>query len=155
MHETLRLEQALERARDNGDSRLVHRIIEVLSGPSLPFGGPPRGGFGGGFNEDEWDDEDDDIDDGDMAQRSISLLADMIRTLGPSGFRALLQMPGPVGESMRAIERDLGKEALDLLINALAADMNTKGLPFPDSGDFNPGPSPSTRKRNRAKRKRR
>jgi hypothetical protein len=79
----------------------------------------------------------------------------MIRTLGPSGFRALLQMPGPVGESMRAIERDLGKEALDLLINALAADMNTKGLPFPDSGDFNPGPSPSTRKRNRAKRKRR
>jgi hypothetical protein len=50
MHETLRLEQALERARDNGDSRLVHRIIEVLSGPSLPFGGPPRGGFGGGFN---------------------------------------------------------------------------------------------------------
>ncbi len=155
MHETLRLEQALERARDNGDSRLVHRIIEALSGPSLPFGGPLRGGFGGGFNEDEWDDEDDDIDDGDMAQRSISLLADMIRTLGPSGFRALMQMPGPVGESMREIERDLGKEALDLLINALAADMNAKGLPFPDPGDFNPGPSPSTRKRNRAKRKRR
>jgi cellulose synthase operon protein C len=163
MRETLRLEQALERARDSGDSRLVHRIIEALSGPSLPFGGPPRGGFGGGFIEDEWDDEDedededeyDDIDDGGMAGRSISLLADMIRTLGPTGFRDMMKTPGPIGESMRAIERDIGKEALDLLINALAADMNTKGLPFPDPGVFDTGPSPSTRKRNRAKRKRR
>lgn len=161
MREMLRLEQALERARDNGDSRLVHRLIEILSGPPLPFGGPPRGGFSGGFIDDDWEDDDeyDDIDDplldSDMAQRSISLLADMIRTLGPSGFRALMKMPGPVGDSMREIERDIGKGALDLLINALEVDMNAKGLPFPDPGVFDTGPSPSTRKRNRAKRKRR
>ncbi|EGV19211.1 tetratricopeptide repeat protein [Thiocapsa marina] len=161
MREMLRLEQALERARDNGDSRLVHRIIEILSGPSLPFGGPPRGGFGGGFIEDEWDDEDEDediddaFDDGGMAGRSIALLADMIRTLGPSGFRSMMQMPGPIGESMRAMEREIGKEALDVLINALAADLDARDLPFADPGDFNPGPSPSTRKRARAKRKRR
>jgi hypothetical protein len=159
MRDMLRLEQALARARDNGDSRLVHRLIEVLSGPSLPFGGPPRGGFGGGFIDDDWDDEDDDIDDAldgsEMAGRSIALLADMLRTLGPSGFRALIQMPGPVGDSMRAMEREIGKEALDLMINALAADLDAGDLPFSDPGVFDSGPSPSTRKRNRAKRKRR
>jgi cellulose synthase operon protein C len=158
MREMLRLEQALERARDKGDSRLVHRLIEVLSGPPLPFGAPPRGGFGGGFIDDDWDDEDEDEDalvDTDMAGRSIALLADMIRTLGPSGFRALMKMPGPVGESMRAMEREIGKEALDLMINALAADLDVGDLPFPDPGVFDSGPSPSTRKRNRAKRKRR
>jgi tetratricopeptide (TPR) repeat protein len=159
MRETLRLEQALERARDNGDSRLVHRLIELLSGPSLPFGGPPRGGFGSGFIGDAWDDEDDDIDaplvDSEMAGRSIALLADMLRTLGPSGFRALIQMPGPVGESLRAMEREIGKDALDMMINALAADLDAADLPFPDPGIFDTGPSPSKRKRNRAKRKRR
>jgi hypothetical protein len=79
----------------------------------------------------------------------------MIRTLGPSGFRAMMQMPGPLGESMRAMERAIGKEALDKMINALAADLDLDDLPFPDSGVFDSGPSPSTRKRNRAKRKRR
>jgi hypothetical protein len=159
MREMLRLEQALERARANGDSRLVHRLIEVLSGPSMPFGGPPRGGFGRGFIDDDWDDEDDDIDgplvDRDMAGRSIALLADLIRTLGPNGFRAAAKMPGQIGESLRAIEREIGKETLDLMINALAADLDAKDLPFSDPGVFDTGPSPSTRKRNRAKRKRR
>jgi hypothetical protein len=44
---------------------------------------------------------------------------------------------------------------LDLMINALAADLDVADLPFPDPGVFDSGPSPSTRKRNRAKRKRR
>jgi cellulose synthase operon protein C len=41
------------------------------------------------------------------------------------------------------------------MINALAADLNVEDLPFPDPSLFDTGPSPSTRKRNRAKRKRR
>jgi hypothetical protein len=53
------------------------------------------------------------------------------------------------------MEREIGKEALDLMINALASDLDAADLPFPDPGVFDSGPSPSTRKRNRAKRKRR
>jgi cellulose synthase operon protein C len=152
MREMLRLEKALERARAKGDSRLVHRLIEILNGPPRPFDGPTGGFIGGALDELDRD-LDDDMPGAEGAER-IARLADIVRSLGANGFRALLKMPGPIGESLRELEREIGKEAFEIMIDVMAAELDDD-LAFPDPGLFPDGPPASTRKRNRSKRRRR
>jgi tetratricopeptide (TPR) repeat protein len=153
MRDTIRLEKALETARARGDTRLAHRILELLQTAAPPFMSGPRDPFSG---LEEVDDAAEVLDDAfDDSGSPMALLDDMIRTLGPQGFRALLETPGSIGQSLRELERALGKAVFNRLVDALGADLDPDDPPFPAPHLFNDGPSPSARQRARAKRKRR
>jgi tetratricopeptide (TPR) repeat protein len=144
MSDLLRLEQALEAARDKGDSRLVHRLIELLNSRSRPFGISPRSPFGGGFGDPVWDDiEDDESDVGTVDTGQIEMFTDLIRTLGPDGFRDLMKTPGPIGESLRALERLVGKEQLRIVVETIWEGLDSGGPPIPSRRSRGPSPRPS------------
>ena len=154
LNEKIRLEQALERAREQGAMRLVHRLIELMNDPMPRFGMPsPFGPFGGGFGLDD-DDEDEDEDEG-FGGDPIELFADMIRTLGPARFRMLLKAPGPLGEAMRNLQSEIGKVEFERLIQIISAGIDEDDGPNALFPFLDEGPSPSKRARARAKRKRR
>ncbi len=132
-----RLERALDRARVNGDSRLIHRFIDLLGRLAGPLGGP-RGPFRGSRDDfiwddlDDWDDEDDEDELPDIpAPDPMALVKDMIQTIGPDAFWDLLKAPGPIGEVMRELERALGKQQLRAMVEAMAAAGTDEVPAFP------------------------
>lgn len=133
------LEQALERARDNGDTRTAMRIQEVLPGPG--FGGappslPPMPFPGAG----------DAADDIGVPEHVIELM----RILGIKKVLEILGAPPEVIRQVRDIERQLGEDAAqDMLVDLLdqGADLDPFGnWPAPD-------PEPPQRGRHSGRRR--
>jgi hypothetical protein len=115
--------------------------------------GSPGEVFGGLDEPDDAEERGDGPFDGPSSP--IALLVDMVRTLGPQGFRALMKTPGPMRDALRELERALGKGAFDRLVDTLAEEIDPSELPLLPPALFDDGPSPRARKRARAKRKRR
>ncbi len=114
-----RLEDALTRARGDGDTRTAHRIGELLK--QLSFPPPPvptrRSGFAGGASEDFVD---------MLEDQDVEGLLDFIRNMGGMPLE------------LREMERMLGgKQMLELMENFLDGDMpdadpmDTEFDPFP------------------------
>ena len=133
-----RLERAQDRARANGDMRLVERIHDTLS----PFGGPI--GFGPPvppFNFDP-----DALDDTPL--QPLEMLAELIRTIGIDDFWGLLQEENEIGEAIREMQNAIGAPLFRSMVEQLAeAADNASFSPFDD--DFEPIerlPRPKTKK---------
>ena len=133
------LEQALERARDNGDTRTAMRIQEVLPGPgfgSAPPSLPPMS-FPGAADA---------ADDIGVPEHVIELM----RILGIKQVLEILGAPPEVIRQVRDIERELGEDAAhDMLVDLLdqGADLDPFGnWPAPD-------PEPPQRGRPRGRRR--
>lgn len=137
MPDLLRLEKALERARAAGDSRLVHRLIELLNGPARPFGISPRPPLRGGFVDPSGTDRDEGANAATFEQ-----FADLIRTLGSDGVKDLLREPGPLGDALRQLERAIGKRTLHEMVDAIMAGCAVDERPLPDRGTIGGTPWP-------------
>lgn len=142
MPDLLRLEKALERARAAGDSRLVHRLIELLNGLAGPFGPSPRGPLRGGFSDPIRERGTEGADPAILEQ-----FADLIRTLGPGGVQDLLREPGPLGDALRGLERAIGKRTLREMVDAILAGHAVDDRTLPDRGRIGPKPTPPRSRR--------
>jgi hypothetical protein len=67
----------------------------------------------------------------------------LIRTLGPDGFRELMKTPGPIGESLRELERLVGKEQLRIVVETIWEGLDSGGPPVPSRRSRGPSPRPS------------
>ncbi len=125
--ELRRLEDAIDRARDLGDTRVLHRLTELRESFSSPF--ERRGGFINPFGMDE----DEVLDLG-----PIAMFEQLIGSLGVPGIEALLETNHPMGLALRQLRDSLGAARFRELIESITTD---------PSGDFDPsGDAPGPRR---------
>jgi tetratricopeptide (TPR) repeat protein len=118
-----RLETALERAREQGDTRIVLRIEEILADLD-PFGmgpmpiAPPRGTAPVPFEGKE-----------------VEVITALIRTLGLDGALKALQLPASMKRDLKDLERDFGADAvaetLVSFLKMMGDATGAGGLPMP------------------------
>jgi cellulose synthase operon protein C len=120
-HDIFDLEQALETASAEGDTRTATRIEETLI-RARPFGFGPPGPFGGGFFD--FDDDEDDEDEDDFfgafddlrlppgADGSPEQFAAIFRAIGLEKMLDLLGAPPHVRRDLREAARERGEEAV-------------------------------------------
>ena len=169
----VRLRNAMDRARAEGDNRTALRLENALRaanpfGGASPFGSlPPPMFLDGTFDDD--DDDDDDFFDGlfpDMSPGSLPArlpsqsgpagdeleqVVQLIRIVGLDKAFEIMGLPPKLRREMKALEREVGEDAItDVLLQFLTA---SAGL-----GDDSSGPPPRKPPRRgpaTAKRKRR
>jgi tetratricopeptide (TPR) repeat protein len=122
-----KLEDALERARDEGDTRTAQRIQELLRAES-PFGGLPPFPFPSAPPSDL------DLDEPGPAELD-SIIA-LIRLIGIERAFELMGLPPELRRELKAMKRQLGEQAMtETLIEFLRRGADFGGaipdLPFP------------------------
>ena len=133
-----RLERAQDRARANGDMRLVERIYDTLS----PFGGP----FGFGPPGPLSDFAPDPLDGPDLGP--MELLEQLVRALDSDHFWNLLEEDNEIGDALRALRNALGEPLFRAMVEQHFEESENE-LFNPFDVDFPPierPPRPKTKK---------
>ena len=123
-----RLERAMARARDRGDMRIAHRILELLNSSSSPFF-PSRASpspFFAGRNEPD--------DTG-----AFDILNDVINSLDPDVLERLIGSNHPIGEALGEMEGAMGEGPFAKLLESMMDNS--------DDDPFANRPAPRPRKR--------
>jgi hypothetical protein len=146
----LKLKDAMERARGDGDTRTALRIENALRsanpfGAGSPFGFPPASSLF--LDDDAFDDDDDDflgglfpdispnrfLDQGGSEQDGLEQLLQIIRIVGIDKTFEVMGLPAKLRRELKALERELGADAL---MEALLGFLEGSAL----FGDKSPGP---------------
>jgi hypothetical protein len=155
----VRLRNAMDRARAEGDNRTALRLENALRaanpfGGASPFGFPPPSMFlDDMFDDDDDDDDDDDFFDGlfpditpdflpepfpsqgGPAGGELQQVVQLIRIVGLDKAFEILGLPPHLRREMKALEREVGEEAItDVLLQFLSNG--------PMFGDDDAGPRP-------------
>ncbi|NEV63961.1 tetratricopeptide repeat protein [Thiorhodococcus minor] len=130
-HEVLRLESALDRARQEGDTRTAIRIQNVLDRSFGPFG---RGPSPFQFSPDDFEPEP------LMDESPLDPFIEMIEEVGLEQAMEAIQMPKPLRKDLRKVAREQGEGALIDLLDILSEGLLAGGLPGGPPPPRNPPP---------------
>lgn len=119
-NDVLRLETALDRARQEGDTRTAIRIQNVLDRAFGPFG---RGPSPFHFPPDDFEPEP------MMDESPLDPFIEMIEEVGLEKAMEAFQMPKPLRKDLRKVAREQGEEAVIDLLDILAEGLLAGGLP--------------------------
>lgn len=132
-----RLVRAQDRARENGDMRLVERIDELLSTCGDPYGIGPLGPFSEFAPDNRVG----------PVPPPVGLLFELLGTVGVDHFWNLLKEDGEIGEALREMQDAIGKPMFRSMVQRLYEEIeDDRGLvPF--------DPQPDRSRRKKVKRK--
>lgn len=148
-HEVRELQQAMEQARDQGDTRMMMRLQKLLPFMGLPFGEALMD-----FEDEDYKEDNDEL----LPHPEADFIIDLIDSKGVIEALKVLDAPKDVVESIREIRQQMGEPAARLLLKSIITgaapnldDLDSLPLPFLDpEGDGDPAP-----KRGRGRKSRR
>jgi hypothetical protein len=120
-----RVVRALERAKEEGDDRTVHRLQELLREFGAPFFSP-HGGFDDFDDLDEFDDSDDFDDFDDDFDPIRIVVANLVQSMGLDGLFNMLGLDPKLKRQFQEIKREQGTDGLvDALKVLIGEKLNT------------------------------